>query len=367
MSSLTEDVLWSAVTERDATLDGRFVFAVRTTGVYCRPSCPARRPLRRNVEFFTRPADAAAAGYRPCRRCEPDAETPASGRAVARARAYLDAHPGETVTLEVLAREAGLSSYHLQRTFKRVLGVSPKQYAAALRADRLKEQLRAGATVSRATYDAGYGGSSRVYDAAGRGLGMTPAAYRRGGRGVHIRFTTAPTGFGRVLVAATDRGVCSIMLGDDDAELERALAEEYPSATRTPVPAEGAGDEDLRGWMAAVSAHLAGAVAEPAVPLDVGGTPLQQRVWDELRRIPYGETRSYADIAAAIGAPKAVRAVASACARNRVALVVPCHRVVSRSGDTGGYRWGRERKRKLLAHEHAVAVRRVTAGSAGAL
>lgn len=359
MKQTLEDTYWNAVLERDPALDGTFVFAVRTTGVYCRPSCPSRRPLRANVEFFAAPGDAAAAGYRACKRCEPNAMDTAADRAVARARAWLEAHAGEPVTLAALAREAAMSPHHLQRTFKRVVGVSPSQYAAALRAERLKEHLRSGATVSRATYDAGYGASSRVYDAAERQLGMTPAAYRRGGKGVRIRFVTSTTEFGRLLVAATDRGVCSVMLGDDDAGLERALADEFPNAERTRVVATGEGNEDLRGWAESVSAHLAGTLPDLTVELDVGGTALQRRVWSELSRIPYGETRSYAELAAAAGAPRAVRAVASACARNPVALVVPCHRAVRKGGELGGYRWGLERKARLLAHEQGIAVRRV--------
>jgi AraC family transcriptional regulator of adaptative response/methylated-DNA-[protein]-cysteine methyltransferase len=357
MRQTLEETCWNAVVERDAALDGTFVFAVRTTGIYCRPSCPSRRPLRTNVEFFAAPGDAAAAGYRACLRCEPNAQDTKAERAVAAARAHLEAHAGEPVTLAALARVTGMSAHHLQRTFKRIVGVSPGQYAAALRAERLKEHLRSGATVSRATYDAGYGASSRVYAAAERRLGMTPAAYRRGGRGVRVRFTTAGTDFGRLLVAATDRGVCSVMLGDHDAALERALAEEFPNAERV----RAGDDEDLREWAGSVAAHLAGTQPDLAIELDVGGTPLQQKVWSELRRIPWGETRSYAQVAAAVGAPKAVRAVAGACARNPVALVVPCHRVVRTDGALGGYRWGIERKAKLLAQEQGIAVRRVTA------
>lgn len=363
------DDRWAAVAARDATRDGQFVFAVRTTGVYCRPSCPSRRPLRNNVSFFATPQDAAAAGFRACLRCSPDdSETPAE-RAVARARDYLDAHADAPVTLAELAQEVGMSPHHLQRTFKRIVGVSPKQYASALRADRLKTHLRAGSTVSRATYDAGFGASSRVYDAAERTLGMTPAAYRRGGRGMRIRFATSPTAFGTVLVAATDHGVCSVMLGDDPAALERALADEFPNAERLAVSLADGGREDLgnddlrnddlRSWTESVTAHLAGTVREPAVQLDIAGTPLQQRVWTELRRIPYGETRTYSEVAAAVGAPKAVRAVAAACARNPVALVVPCHRVVQKGGRLAGYRWGIDRKARLLAHEQGVAVRLV--------
>jgi len=359
MKQTLEDTYWNGVLERDTALDGTFVFAVRTTGIYCRPSCPSRRPRRENVEFFAAPGDAAAAGYRACKRCEPNATETGAERAVARARARLEAGIGETVTLAELSRVAGLSPHHLQRTFKRLVGVSPNQYAAALRAERLKEHLRAGATVSRATYDAGYGAGSRVYETADHSLGMTPAAYRRGGRGARIRFMTAATEFGRLLVAATDRGVCSVMLGENDSVLEDALAAEFPNAERARIAVNDPDAHDLARWTDSVVEHLAGRRPHTSVELDVAGTPLQQRVWSELRRIPYGETRSYSEIAAAVGAPSAVRAVAGACARNPVAIVVPCHRVLRKGGELGGYRWGVERKERILAREHAVAVRLV--------
>lgn len=356
-----DDMRWAAVERRDAGLDGEFVFAVRTTGVYCRPGCPARRPRRENVSFFDDPASAEAAGFRACLRCEPRAATTRAGRAVNAARARLDADPGNAIPLAQLAREAGMSSDHLQRLFRRELGVSPRQYAAALRAEQLKRNLRSGATVSRASYDAGYGASSRVYDAATDGLGMTPASYRKGGKGVRIRFGSGKTSFGWVQVAATDKGVCSVMLGDDADALERELAAEYPNASREPVRKSGDADADVRAWIASVIGYLEGVLPGPHVPLDVRGTALQEKVWSELRRIPYGETRTYTELAQAAGSPRAVRAVASACARNPVALVIPCHRVIGRDGDVRGYRWGRERKERLIRHEHAVAVRVVSA------
>ena len=361
MSHTLDDTYWAAVQERDAAFDGTFVFAVRTTGIYCRPSCPSRRARRENVTFYAAPGDAAAAGFRACRRCEPNASDTAADRAVAAARAWLEAHAAEPVTLAELARVTGVSPHHLQRTFKRATGVSPAQYAAALRAEALRERLRSGATVSRAAYDAGYGASSRVYEGASRLLGMTPATYRRGGRGARIRYMTAATPLGRLLVAATGQGVCSVTIGDGDAELERALAAEFPHAELTRVADDDrSGDHaDLRRWVASVAGHLAGTAREARVELDVAGTPFQRRVWDELRRIPYGETRSYTELAVAVGRPSAVRAVASACARNPVAIVVPCHRVVRTGGEPGEYRWGRARKAKLLEQELAVAVRRV--------
>jgi len=359
MSRATADSRWDAVVARDREQDGRFVYAVATTGVYCKPSCPSRRALRTNVTFFENADAAEASGFRACLRCEPRATQSAADRVIAKARAYVETHLDEPHTLTELADAVGMSATHLQRTFKRAVGVSPRQYAAALRADRLKTHLRTGATVSRATFDAGYGASSRAYHAATEQLGMTPGAYRRGGKGVHIRYLTTPTSLGRLLVAATDRGVCAVMLGDDDAMLDDALDAEYPQATRTRVRGRS-GDDDLRGWIAAVAAHLEGAERDLAVPIDVAGTPFQQRVWGALQRIPYGETRSYTQVAESINAPSAVRAVASACARNPVSLLVPCHRVVRESGALGGYRWGLARKDRLIAREHGFAAQRVT-------
>ncbi|MEP7067216.1 MAG: bifunctional DNA-binding transcriptional regulator/O6-methylguanine-DNA methyltransferase Ada [Gemmatimonadota bacterium] len=351
---------WSAVVARDRARDGAFVYAVRTTGVYCRPSCPSRRALRENVSFFQDVDAAETAGFRACKRCEPRATESTTSRVIARARAYLETHVDETPALGALAKAVGMSASHLQRTFTREVGMSPRQYAAALRADRLKAKLRAGATVSRATFDAGYGASSRAYDAAAEQLGMTPGAYRRGGKGVHIRYMTAASALGRVLVAASERGVCAVTLGDDDATLEGALRAEYPHATVARV--RGArGDDDLRAWVAAVTAYLGGTEREIAVPLDIAGTPFQHRVWRALQEIPYGETRSYSQVAESIAAPTSARAVASACARNRVSLVIPCHRVVRGTGALGGYRWGLARKERLLAREHGIAARRVDA------
>jgi AraC family transcriptional regulator of adaptative response/methylated-DNA-[protein]-cysteine methyltransferase len=358
MSARMDEARWNAVTARDRAQDGRFVYAVRTTGVYCRPSCASRRALRENVAFFPSADEAELAGFRACKRCDPRATDSATDRTIAKARAYLDAHVDENPSLTALATAVEMSASHLQRTFKREVGVSPRQYSAALRANRLKTHLRSGATVSRATFDAGYGASSRAYHAASEQLGMTPGAYRRGGKGVHIRYLTTRSALGRLLVAATERGVCAVTLGDDDATLEIALNSEYPEATIT--RARGAkGEDDLRGWAAMVAAYLEGADRELTVPLDVSGTPFQQRVWSELRRIPYGETRSYTNVAESIGAPRAVRAVASACARNPVSLVVPCHRVLRGTGALGGYRWGLARKQELLTREHAFAARRV--------
>jgi AraC family transcriptional regulator, regulatory protein of adaptative response / methylated-DNA-[protein]-cysteine methyltransferase len=358
VSARIDEARWSAVESRDRAHDGSFVYAVRTTGVYCKPSCPSRHALRKNVEFFADADSAEAAHFRACKRCDPRSADSASDRIIAKARAYLDAHVDEAPSLEELATAVGMSPSHLQRTFKREVGVSPRSYSAALRADRLKAHLRSGATVSRATFDAGYGASSRAYEAATDQLGMTPGAYRRGGKGVHIRFRIASTALGPLLVAATARGVCAVFLADDEATLENALNSEYPNSIRTRVRG-GAGDDDLRGWVRAMSDYLDGTLEDLAVPLDVAGSPFQRRVWDELQRIPFGETRSYSEVARSIGAPSAVRAVASACARNHVSLVIPCHRVVRSTGALGGYRWGLERKERLLTRESGIAARRI--------
>ena len=337
---------WQAVVARDAAQDGRFVFAVATTGVYCRPSCAARRPKRENVRFFAGPAEAEAAGFRACLRCRPSTtEPPASVRAVRRAVAFLEAHADETVPLATLARVAGLSPFHFQRTFKKLVGVTPKRYADAQRADRLKALLKDGSPVAAASFEAGYGSSSRAYANAPRHLGTTPASYARGGRGLHLRYATVATPLGRLLVAATERGVCAVTLGDSERALEAGLRREYPEALLEKAPAA------LAEWTERIARSLAESVDLTTIPLDLRATTFQRRVWEALRAVPRGETRSYAEVAAEIGKPSAVRAVASACAHNPVALVVPCHRVVRKDGALGGYRWGVDRKRVLLKNE----------------
>lgn len=337
---------WAAVTARSRAHDDAFVFAVTTTGIYCRPSCPARRPRREHVRFFGTPAQAEQEGFRPCRRCRPRSpfSTPAE-EAAERARSYLEEHLDEQVTLEALGRTVGVSPAHLQRTFKRRYGCSPKVYQDARRMERFKEEVRGGRTVLEAAFEAGFGSSRSLYERAGPQLGMTPGAYRRGGEGERIRYTTFPSPLGRVLLAATDRGVCAASLGAEEAELVAELAREFPGARLERAETE------LAPWARAVAAHLEGTEPHPDVPLDLEGTAFQRRVWQALREIPYGETRSYADVAEAIGRPTAARAVARACATNRVALLVPCHRVVPQSGGEGGYRWDPARKRQLLALE----------------
>ena len=355
--TIDPDAAWAAVMGRDGQRDGTFVYAVTTTGVYCRPSCPSRRPHRQNVQFFDAPDAAERAGFRACRRCKPRDEAAPTAAMIEKVRTYIDAHLDARIMLSRLASLVGVSTFHLQRTFKRETGLSPAQYAAARRAERFRQELKQGANVTRATYDAGYSSSSRLYAVSNAQLGMTPSAYRRGGRGMHIRYATADTAFGRLLVAATERGVCFVELGDDDRALEAGLAAEYPLATREQAPAE------MSEWTSAVLATLDGgspradAVATPAIPLDVKATDFKWRVWRALQEIPYGETRSYAEVAAAIGAPRAVRAVANACATNNAALVIPCHRVIGSNGTLSGYRWGVDRKRRLLEHERDQADR----------
>lgn len=343
-ASRTEDWRWTAVLDRDTAADGRFVYAVASTRIYCRPTCPSRRPHRGHVRFFATPAAAEAEGYRACRRCRPAESEPDTLRQVREARRYLDEHLDETVTLDQLGRAVGLSPWHLQRTFKRITGVTPRVYAGERRMERMKSRLKDGDSVTQATYDAGYSSPSRVYDQSRARLGMTPGAYQRGGRGARIHFTTLPTALGEVLVAATERGVCSVALGDDAEALEAALRHEYPAAT---VERH---DDELRGWAGTVVARMAGHETE-RLPLDVRGTTFQWRVWEALQRIPRGSTRTYAEIARELGQPSAARAVARACAANPVALVIPCHRVVRGDGGLAGYRWGVERKRELLEEE----------------
>lgn len=359
-SETDPEAAWAAVAARDRGSDGRFVFAVATTGVFCRPSCPARRPKRENVRFFAGPAAAAAAGFRACRRCRPAeaggeaAADPALAPVLA-ARDYLEAHLDETVTLERLAAEAGLSPWHLQRSFKRRLGVSPRDYVNQRRLERLRGRLREGDDdVTTALYDAGFGSASQLYTQSDARLGMTPGRYRAGGAGLRIRFATVPTALGRLLVAATDRGVCSVQLGDRDEDLAAGLGREFPRAVIEPA------DDRLQPWIDAVLRRVEGQVegdleGEPAPrpPLDLAGTAFQRRVWQALTEIPPGTTRTYGEVAARLGRPTAARAVARACATNPAAVVVPCHRVVPAAGGTGGYRWGAERKRALLARERA--------------
>jgi AraC family transcriptional regulator of adaptative response/methylated-DNA-[protein]-cysteine methyltransferase len=346
---MTNDPRWAAVLARDWRADGAFFYAVTSTGVFCRPTCPSRRPRRDRVRFFDTTAAAERAGFRPCLRCQPTAENHKQVVAapIARAAAYLTRHVDEPVSLATLAKVADLSPAHFQRQFKRALGVSPREYQAALRADRFRQSLRRGQDVTSAMYEAGYGSPSRVYEAAPTGRGVAPSSYRRGAAGLVIGYVVVRTALGRLLVAGTSSGVCAVKLGDDAAALEAELRSEFPAATVTL-------DKKLTAqWVSAISQQLRGSDGPLDLPLDVRGTAFQWRVWQALREIPFGSTRSYSDVAKAIGRPQAVRAVARACATNPVCLVVPCHRVVAKDGKPGGYRWGAERKRRLLEIESA--------------
>lgn len=344
---LDDETRWQAVMARDATYTGRFVYAVRSTGIYCRPGCTARLPRREQVVFFEHSAQAEAAGFRACKRCRPqEALSPSlAQRLVEQACTVIDARIEENLSLQDLAREVGTSPANLQRMFKAVLGLTPHGYAAGRRLERFKTSVRAGQDLTPALYEAGYGSSSRLYEQAPSRLGMTPAAYRRGGQGMRIAYTLTATRLGRMLVAATERGVCAVSFGEDDGSLVELLRAEYPAAEITP------GQQVPDGWVSALVEHLEGQRPDLTLPLDLQATAFQLRVWEELRRIPYGETRTYTQVAEAIGEPKAVRAVASACAANPTVLITPCHRVIRSDGSLSGYRYGVERKRKLLEME----------------
>src|SRR5438477_6659225 len=340
---------WAALERRDADADGKFFYGVRTTGIYCRPGCTSRLPLRRNTMFFETQAEAEAVGLRPCKRCRPTDGTSASRHvaAVERACALLrnsDAIP----SLAELAHAAGISPFHFHRVFKQVTGATPRDYARTHRLGRLAEKLEAGQPVTEAIYASGFGSSSRAYESAPAGLGMTPGARRRGGIGQTIRFVTVETPLGWALVAATERGICMTALADDRSSLAAAVKQRFPAAA---VIAE---DGALKEWADRIVRFITATGESFELPIDIRSTDFQARCWRALQKIPLGKTASYTEIAAALGQPKAVRAVAQACAANKLALLVPCHRVIRSDGDLGGYRWGFERKRALLARERAA-------------
>ncbi|OYU15029.1 MAG: bifunctional transcriptional regulator/O6-methylguanine-DNA methyltransferase [Alphaproteobacteria bacterium PA4] len=342
---------WARVLAHDRSADGVFFYSVRTTGVFCRPSCPARPARRENVAFHDSAAAAEAAGFRPCRRCHPlalDGREPHSSLMQAMAD-YISAHADEPLPLARLADEAGMSSFHFQRTFKAVIGVSPRDFQAAARLRRFKTSLRDGEAVLAATFDAGYGSASRVYEQVGGQLGMTPSAYRAGGAGETIVHAVRDTALGPLMMAATARGVCFVQFGSDAAALAQQLAAEFPRANLEPA-GSGSGPA-LDAWMLALADHLAGVAPRPDLPLDLRGTAFQVSVWRFLMSVKTGDVVSYSELAAGVGAPRAVRAAASACAANRVAVLVPCHRALRADGGMGGYRWGLERKRALLDAE----------------
>ncbi len=344
--------LWRAVLCRDARWDGAFVYGVRSTGIYCRPSCASRRPRRAQVQFFAQPERAEHAGFRPCRRCHPREVAPAVPRQaqlIEQTCRRIEAQLDGPVRLGALAAAAGVSAHKLHRAFRRAMGITPRQYAEVLRTGLLKKRLKEGRDVTTALYEAGYSSPSRLYESSDARLGMTPATYGRGGAGMRIRFTIADCPLGRILVAATHRGVSAVYFGDCDRPLEAALREEYPRAEICPDP------RSVSASVRAIIRHLSGRAPQLDLPTDVAATAFQQRVWDALRRIPFGATRTYSQIARALGRPSAVRAVARACATNPTSIVVPCHRVVREDGSLAGYRWGIERKRALIERERAVA------------
>lgn len=341
---------WKAVEERDRRADGAFVFAVRSTGIYCRPSCPAKRPLRTNVTFFAVPEAAERAGFRSCKRCRPRllrASDPLvdAMRAVCR---HLDAHSDENPSLEALSAVAGLSPHHFHRTFRRIVGITPREYAGARRFGALKQRLRKGDRVTEATYAVGYGSSSRLYERTPTQLGMTPSAYGRGGAGMRLSYAIVDSPLGRLLVAATSRGISAVCVGGSDRSLLAELRDEYPRAEIAGEPGP------IASWTRAIVDLAAGRAPHQDLPVDIRVTAFEWMVLQELRRIPAGSTRSYSEIAQRLGRPKAVRAVARACAKNPVAVVIPCHRVVGKNGSLTGYRWGVERKNALLEAEAAT-------------
>jgi len=347
ISHAPTDRFWLAIQTRDADFDGLFYYGVRTTGVFCRPACSSRRPRRANVSYFALPEAARAAGFRACLRCRPDETHPRDPQAelVQSVCRLIERATEERPNLDAVGEQLKLSRSHLQRLFKKLLGITPREYAEALRIDRFKGRVREGRSVTDAMYEAGYGSSSRLYEKASAQLGMTPATYRKGGQGMTIRYTIAASPLGLLLVAATERGVCSVQLGDKSEELASGLHAEFP---RADIQVDESG---LRPQVRALLDYLEGQQPHPDLPLDVQGTAFQKRVWEELRRIPPGQTASYGEIAGRIGQPSAARAVARACATNPVALVTPCHRVVGQDGSISGYRWGVARKRKLLERE----------------
>jgi|SRR5688572_49990 AraC family transcriptional regulator of adaptative response/methylated-DNA-[protein]-cysteine methyltransferase len=340
------DRFWDALTAKDRAFDGVVFFGVRTTGIFCRPSCSSRRPKRENVSFYSTAEEAQRAGFRACLRCRPlEVEfTDSSAEIVAKAFRILRDRDREIASVEDLAAEMRVSSGHLQKTFKGMLRMTPKEVMDMFRLDDFKESVRT-ADVTTSLYDSGFGSSRSLYEKAGGRLGMTPAVYKKGGKGMRINYTIADSPLGQLLVAATERGICSVSFGDSDNELKTELEQEFFAAEirHDDAVLKTAVDSILRG--------INGERSILSLPLDIRGTAFQMRVWSELRRIPYGQTRSYAEVAKNIGNPNAVRAVARACATNPVALVTPCHRVVASDGKLAGYRWGIERKKALLEKE----------------
>jgi AraC family transcriptional regulator of adaptative response/methylated-DNA-[protein]-cysteine methyltransferase len=346
---LNAELCWTAVAQRDRTRDGSFYYGVLTTGVYCRPSCSSRMPKRSNVRFYESAEAAEADGLRPCLRCKPRQAAATVPDWVPRLCRHIESHCTEPLPLHELNRISGLSAFHMQRSFKAATGVTPRQYQLSCRMQLLRRQLRRDQSVTAAIFEAGFGSLSRVYERTDSELGMTPTQYRDGGGGLSLTWATMQTSLGLIALAATDRGLCFLQFGDSESELAGALRQEFPKGTLTPLARPY--PQPFHDWAEAVEAHIDGARAALDLPLDLRATAFQCLVWNCLRTIPYGETRSYQEVARAIGRPSAARAVARACASNRVALLIPCHRVLRGDGELGGYRWGVERKQALLNRE----------------
>jgi AraC family transcriptional regulator of adaptative response/methylated-DNA-[protein]-cysteine methyltransferase len=343
MKNVVEDSRWQAVLGRDGASDGKFVFAVSSTGIYCRPSCPSKRPKRENVTFFRGPQEAETAGFRECLRCRPKAIAGNPRQELIKAVCrYIEQHLDEPVTLARLGAEFHQSPFHLQRTFKAVLGITPKEYADSCRMRGFRQKLKAGHSVTRAMHDAGYSSTSRLYSRTSSELGMEPAKYRRGAIATPIRYSFTESPIGRMLIAATEKGICSIQFADSEEELEQGLKQEFPFALRR------RDDNGMANLAGQVAQRISGAESSTSLPLDIQATAFQRRVWSHLQSISFGNTQSYTQVAKAIRRPSAVRAVARACATNPVAIAIPCHRVLRSNGDLGGYRWGIGRKKALL-------------------
>ncbi|MBG1270557.1 bifunctional DNA-binding transcriptional regulator/O6-methylguanine-DNA methyltransferase Ada, partial [Nostoc sp. WHI] len=347
--SVLEETLWEAVLNRDPTIDGKLFYGVRSTGVYCRPICPSRRPNRHQVCFFQSAQEAEIAGFRPCKRCQPQFETvpnTAKSKVLAVCR-YIKTQGDRIPTLSELSSQVEMSPSYLQRIFKQIIGVSPFQYADALRSQQLKQRLQQGEEIADAVYNTGYGSSSQLYEKAPKQLGMTPKTYQQAGKTILIVYAIASCPLGYLLVATTEKGICAVKLGDEANKLEHTLLEEFNQADIV------RNDQIHKEWIQAILDFIAGDETHLDLPLDVRGTAFQKQVWQALQKIPYGETRTYTDIACDIAKPQAVRAVGNACGANAIALIVPCHRVLRSDGSLGGYHWGIERKQKLLIQESA--------------
>jgi AraC family transcriptional regulator of adaptative response/methylated-DNA-[protein]-cysteine methyltransferase len=345
-SVATDTEKWKAVVERDESKDGLFVFGVRSTRIYCKPSCPARHPNLEQVVFFSQPGEAERSGFRACKRCHPrEARTSPKAELIQRTCAYIEANLDEKLTLENLSRQAGLSPFHFQRTFKKILGISPRQYVEARRLKRVKRSLTNGETVTNSLYGAGFTSKSRLYEKTPPQLGVSPGIFRRGGEGLRIRYTIVDSSIGRVLLGATERGACAVSMGASDEAVEAALREDYYAADLH------RDDEGMRKWAEALQSYFDGHEFPRDLPLDVWATAFQWKVWKEIRSIPYGQTATYSNIAKSLRAPQAARAVARACATNPVAIVIPCHRVIGKDGSLRGYGWGVKRKKTLLSLE----------------